>query len=583
MSLVGGPGRALTLVLALVLCGGGGASATAVAEEPAAKDAGEVTAPGRSLDRALDMVLGRTATAEAGQRAFIIVVDATKNLREAGFHDRLASSLERKRRELAGVPVGLSIAGARGSVSVAPTTDREALLAELAKALDAATTSPVRNLYAEVRSAAGAFPQGATERHVVLVSLDNGDAEDDVEATVRAVQRAKATCSVIAREAFLADSYPLSHSGMVSAPKGTALAAGDGAFQDVPWGWLFQQDIGNEAASSGFAAWGLTRLAAASGGRVHLAAASGGTHQCEALGGCWLCSSDHLPKTQWFEAHRLQVVAPSAASRDDVLAAGLRDPWLRAILDVWAKASKEGLLRSRPTVSPSGSTLKVEERTAGQIPGLTGSSLAFQRLSQQAAKMRTAAVKLLADYEADLAKIEPSQGSQRWRASADYTRVMLHLTIANLELYEGFCAEAGPSICGKADREAVAPEVPRFSEDQKVTGLSYSTDCLCHGLEPFRSRRMAGGAAFTARYDVLKQVLDDYFARYDHTPWGTAVRRSGLAVFVPIVRGKYVPPPPRNGGSTEGDPGTTSGGNRPDRAGGDGGDSGGGGASTGGK
>ena len=61
-----------------------------------ATDAAAATAPGRSLDRALDMALGRTAVAAPAQRAFVLLVDPTKNLRDAAFSDRLASALERK-------------------------------------------------------------------------------------------------------------------------------------------------------------------------------------------------------------------------------------------------------------------------------------------------------------------------------------------------------------------------------------------------------------------------------------------------------------------------------------------------------
>ena len=42
-------------------------------------------------------------------------------------------------------------------------------------------------------------------REIVLVTLENGDAEDDVEATVAALGRAGVKLSVIAREAFLAN------------------------------------------------------------------------------------------------------------------------------------------------------------------------------------------------------------------------------------------------------------------------------------------------------------------------------------------------------------------------------------------
>ena len=64
-------------------------------------------------------------------------------------------------------------------------------------------------------------------------------------------------------------------------------------------------------------------------------------------------------------------------------------------------------------------------------------------------------------------------------------------------------------------------------------------------------------------------MLKDFFSRYDHTPFGIAIRRSGLATFVPTVQGKVTPPPEKRGGSTEAsdEPVTTD---RPGRGGGSG-------------
>ena len=39
---------------------------------------------------------------------------------------------------------------------------------------------------------------------------------------------------------------------------------------EVPWGWLFQQSVANQTVPGGFASFGLTRIATASGGRIFL-------------------------------------------------------------------------------------------------------------------------------------------------------------------------------------------------------------------------------------------------------------------------------------------------------------------------
>jgi hypothetical protein len=572
------PRRAIA-ALAVALLGFAASPGVARAEDEP-RNAADVTAVGRSLDGALDQILGRSPREPGRRRALVFLVDATRALQDAGFRDRLEQAFDRKSAALADVSVGLGLVGAKGALVVPPAPDRAPLLAELGKALASAPAAPVRNVYADVRALAGSAAfQGAADREIVLVTLDNGDVEDDLEATVEALGRAKATCSVIAREAFLADSYSLSHSFSLTPPRGTTWTSGDGAWASVPWGWLFQQQVGHEAAPSGFATFGLSRLAAATGGRVHLYAAPGGKHDCSGIANCPFCNDDHDPPGEVYERHRLEALAPSVAERSRVLAADAKDPWLRATLDVWAKAAKAGLVRSRPTASPRGESLEIEKRVRVDSPLLSGNSAGFRSLAGQAAQVRAAGEKLVAEFEDDLARIDPQSGSARHRAAAETTRVMLHLTVMNVVLFERFCEDVAPVVCAKDGGAVQPPEVPVVADGSKVTGFGYTSDCLCHGVAPFRHRRLGGGADFAARLDALEKLLDGFFQRYDHTPWGVAVRRSGFAHFMPTIRGKYVPPPDRKGASSETDGGATTP-TRPDRGGGDSGGSGGGGAST---
>lgn len=533
-------------------------------------DAASVTQAGRGLDKALDQVLTLPLAEGRPVTSVLFLVDVTRALKEAAFGERLSQALQRHGKALQGVEVGLARAGAKGLVTVPPGSDRVALLADLDAALSAASGNPVRNLYADARAAAQAL--SGEGRRLVLVSLDNGDAEDDVEATVKALVRSRVSCCVIAREAWLADSYAWSHPSQVSAPKGTVLAGGDGAWPEVPWGWVLQQYNGHEVAPSGYAPYGLARLAAGTGGRVFLYSASGGRHECAAQGICTFCEQDHLPAHEGYLPHRVKTLAPSLAPRDEVLAEDARDPWLRLVLDLWEKAAKEGLIRSRPPVSVAGGGLKLEHRAVNVPSTLSQSGLAFGRLAKEAARLREAGDRLLAAYQDDLAKIAPDAGSPRHRATADLVRVQLHLTLVNLGLLEGWCLGAGPAEVGRTEHVPEPPEVARYAQDQRVVGWTYSTNCLCHGLAPYRQQRLSGGGDLGQRFDALEAVLATYFQRYDHTPYGAAARRTGLTVFIPTIQGKLLPLPPRKGGSTEAEGGATT--DRPGRSGGGSGESG---------
>jgi hypothetical protein len=537
-------------------------------------DAGEVTQAGRSLDRALDQVLAAPAGA-AGPRCLLFLVDATRALREAGFRERLGQAFHRRVKDLYGVEVGLALVGAKGAEVVPLGGDRLRVLTELETALAAAPANPVRNLYADVRVAADLLAGREGARELVLVSLDNGDVEDDLEATVRALERAKVRVSVIAREAWLADSYAWSHPTTVSAPKGSTLQGGDGAWPQLPFGWLLQQQDGHEVAPGGLALFGLSRLAAASLGRVFLVAGSGGAHACAALGVCSWCNGDHLPPGEVYLPHRVKALAPSVESRDDVLAADARDPWVRRALELWTACAKEGLVRARPPVGVSGATLKLEApRTGGWTTPLPQNGLGFSRHAKEAAHLRGVAERLLALYDADLARLGPDVGHPRHRAAAETAGVMLHLTVVNLELFEAFCREIAPALTARESAAPQPPEIARLGEDQRYVGWTTTTHCLCHGLLPFRSMRLGWTAEVRdARLAALETRLQAFFGRYDHTPFGIAVRRAGLSMFQLTVQGKVVGPPPRRGGSNEsGGESTTT--QRPGRSGGGSGDGG---------
>ena len=109
----------------------------------------------------------------------------------------------------------------------------------------------------------------------------------------------------------------------------------------------------------------------------------------------------------------------------------------------------------------------------------------------------------------------------------------------------------------------------------RVTGISYTPLCLCHGVAPFKEVRLPGGAAMDAELESLDRVVQAFMRRYAHTPYLLALRHQGLARFYFAYRGKNQPPPPRpKPSSTTENPATT----RPPRGGAP--SSGGGGAPT---
>lgn len=556
----------VAFALAAALLGATGLSPRVGVGGETATTAADATESGRRIERALDLVFDASPRVASGPRTLALVVDPSAALAAAGFAERLEAALARQAKALAGTEVAVVRVGAKDPVVLAPTGDRAAVASAVREALRLARNE-TRNVYADVRAAAQAMAGRAGARELLLVSLENGDAEDDLEGTVKALERARVRCFVLAGEAFLSDSYWLSHP-RTGAPKGTTLTGGDAAFAEVPWGWVFQRGQAHEESSSGYAPYGLTRLAAATEGRVFLHAAPGGGHKCSAYGGCRFCTGtgDHAPAGEAFLPARLKPLAPSAAARDDVVAAAGRDPAYRLVLATWKKAADAGLLRGRPSLENAGGAWRLARATSGPATSpMTG--LAFAAGAARAAKLLETLERLRAEHEADLEKL-PDGCEPRWRAVAEHVRVMLHVTRVNLLEFVGWCQEAGPSMAEKKERVLEPPELPwRSGPETTFVGTSWTDLPLCHGAGVVRELYLPGGPALDRALADLDGVWKAHVARYGGTPFAIAARRASIAQFLLTVRGTVTPPPRPKDGSTTEPPPTTD---RPTRDGGGG-------------
>jgi len=555
--------RALVVVLLAWL----GAVRPAVAGGDATT-AADATESGRRIGRALDLVLDASMRVATGPRTLALVVDPSASLVAAGFPDRFEAALDHHAEKLATTEFVVLRVGGKDPVVLGPTSDRAAAARAVRTALTAARNE-THNVYADVRAAVQALSGRPGAREVLLVTLENGDAEDDLEGTVRALERGKVRCFVLAREAYLSDSYWHSHP-RTTAPRGTTFTGGDAAFAEVPWGFVLQRGNPNEEASSGFGPFGLTRLAAATGGRVFLHDDPASSHRCTANGVCRFCAGtdDHAPAGEGYLAARTKPLAPSVAARDDVYVTAGRDPAYRVVLATWKKLADAGLVRSRPSIEGAGAAWKAARVTTGAAAPLLAAGLAFTTGATRASKALEACERIRAELEADLVKTT-DDASPRARAIAEYVRLMLYVTRANLIQLGAWCQDTGPTLVGKKPRELLAPELAwRSDPDLQYSGIAWSDLPLCHGVGPVLDLSLPGGAAMHRALGDLDGVFKAYLARYGGTPFGVAARRASIALFFPGVVGKAVPlPRTPNGGS---EPATTTPADRPTRDGGGG-------------
>lgn len=173
------------------------------------RTAADATERGRTLSRILDVLLAPAEEEEDGEneakRTLLFLNDPTDSLRTADFATEFQEALQRNAGKLAHTRIAVARVGDCAGPACPPTTDL-ALPAKAAAEIVATLVKSFQNVYYEVRRMAAAL-SGSEHSRMILVTLENGDAEDDLEATVSALERAGVTLSVVAKEAYLSDTY----------------------------------------------------------------------------------------------------------------------------------------------------------------------------------------------------------------------------------------------------------------------------------------------------------------------------------------------------------------------------------------
>jgi|688.fasta_scaffold03548_10 hypothetical protein len=513
----------------------------------------------RGVPAVVESALAFEEPAGSQPRTVLLCLDASASLAGTGIAEAIESVLAARSADLGRLKVGVHRVGAREAL-LAPTDDRAAIAAAVRAALQQPDDA-VQDLCLDLRTLAQSLGSRAGERAILLVSLENGDAENDLEGTLARLKGTKTRLHALTDESYLSDSYWAERS-YTEPPKDCEWHGGDSAVIDVPYGWLFQLSNPNEATPSGFGSWAISRLVANSGGRLFLyQASSPAGHQCIAIGTCLFCNNDHIAGTEFHRKPLLEPLAPSLASRKEVLEAIGGDPWAKATATAWRAALGVGLVRGAPP--REGHWSGIDNNASGKAQLLTGGRP--ERNADRALAALKECRKILANLERDLARIDPAAGSPRQRAIAELTACSLHVTEVNLLLYAAWCEEIAPRWFESAVAP-FAPEVPLIQGDPKRATIGYTNRSLCHGARPFLDVELPGGEPVRDALRALDARMRSFEQRYAHTPYLVALHRHGLAFFYQSFETRLVERPrPRSRTGEEAGP--SSGTPRPARPG----------------
>jgi hypothetical protein len=524
LSMIRASGLALLLLVA---------TAPTAAAAPEAPTAAAITERGQTLDHILDQILqGGT---DSGPRTVILLVDPTPSLVRSRFARAVEEALARQGE--AKFALGLAVVGDRRHPRVAPTDDRAAVIGALREVLVLRETEDgIRNVYAPLRALAPALAKRKGRRDIVLVTLENGDGEDDLEKTGDRLEKADAVLHVIGRPALVADSYwprVLAAARRTGAAREKAdLRGQEAAYDDLPWGWQFQRPSTiNEYVSSGFGMFGLSRLVARTGGRYFLYYPVGAKayQQCQ-IGACPICRDDHADCGQRYQDHRIRALAPGLASRAQQRKTLARDPLFMAILDAWNRASTAHIVYSRPPLRRGPGLLREEERRVESWGGLLQRP-DFPDVSRRAKKLEALCAEIALDLGRALKATPPEKTTPRHVALAETVRCQALVTRLNCHLLRAFCDRA-PAWRDRPREGLVPPEIPTFDPDPATRrDIIYTIVGFCHGTKAVTEFALPGLADAGKVRDEAFAAVEALRTRYDGTPFGRVARLSGVAVF----------------------------------------------------
>ncbi|MEN8151081.1 MAG: hypothetical protein ABFS86_14775 [Planctomycetota bacterium] len=558
----------LTTVVFLLL-----AALPAAAEE--LTNAAEVTERNRPLDRILDLTV--QPRDGPGGRHLVVVIDPTASLVKAGFAPAFRAALMRHRERLVGTAISIHD---MDGIRLAPTFDLDRVGHVVAEVTEKPLTT-IQNVYAALRRAGGLLAERPGKREILLVTLENGDAEDDLNRTVSLLVKSGVKVNVIGREAYLSDTYWLRrpeewHPELM-------MHGGESAFPELPWSFRLQLGIANEAVSSGFGIFGLTRTVAATGGKIYLYyPASARISRCGPLySTCHVCLNQHLDCGEIYQMHVLRALAPMVGPRADVGRHAATDPYFQAAISAWSAAANKGVMEFKPTIGFTGDGLRARGVDEGKRFVL-GDTAAYDAQAARAEKAAAACGAILSALGKAIHRADASGGEARYRAMAGYIRVMLEVTRFNCLHFSAFCREVAPVQEREAAREPKPPEIPVLRPDFLYYRIAWRNLSLCHGVGPLVEYRFPGGDRLSREMARLDRVFSEYVQRYRYSPFAQAVRRQCLATYYVVGKQQAGIPPPRwapkgGGGTTSPGPGPQ----RPARGAPSGGGTG-GGATTGG-
>jgi len=426
---------------------------------------------------------------------------------------------------------GIVAMGEQPTLIQKPTDDLTRFTTSLNLFANGNPDNSIKNCLGNIREAAklAASVSSAAKKYVVLITQENGDSEDDVEATLKLLKGAGIILLPVVPESVYSDPYwagGLSGTGYVYVDVEKfkklpfQLRGPESAFVEFPYGWPFARVDPSYTVPSGFAPYALDRLATYTGGRSYLHTAEKTPFTFCQRYGCQLCGGQHKGCGAVFDELKLKMTAPEIGSRAEYGARHGRDRLTAAILNAWDRLYRDGILRGAPPLKAGPSGL-----SENKSPGPATYRDPRQDAVKNAETVEKAAAELL-----DASKKLEKESTLRTIATADALAVHLLLlgqAYRQLAAYDEELSRPGkPQGVDGVGASALEP-----ANGEKIIGYHQHVYPLCHGGARLKEIAFLGDLkALHATFDVADRMIE----KHKGTPWEMLVRRASIPAFTPI-------------------------------------------------
>ena len=428
---------------------------------------------------------------------------------------------------------------------VPPTKEIDRITMAFDVLLKEAPDNRIKNCLLGVRIAGKGASGFRGSRSVVLVTSSNGDNEDQLEETLRFLQKLRVRFFSIAGEAVYSDPYWKSVLAGVSSYSSESekfrrlkfdLAGQESAYIEFPYGWPLMSTDPSYTVPSGFGYYALSRLAVGTGGTyyVYNSGSSSGTF-CQ-TNACLLCGGQHQQCGAHFQSTKLNMTAPDLRARDLVRRDYGRQPVAIAQHRAWVTLQKKGVLRGASQLKLSGKRFREVRSQMGSSSSLISGGGSWKARKGQVLRQIKEVKAVLAQFLPVLEKFGPD-ADLRVRATADAFHLHLKMLLFNLKQFVYFCEEMDRVTRAKAlpRKEFGGAKLDQYI-GKRISGYSYRSLYLCHGGAPYRGMTFLGGDLVGEEQRELLDLADQLIDRHRSTPWEVLVRRSAFALFTPIIQ-----------------------------------------------